>query len=125
MTILIEPRHSHEFIVSEADKTRSREEVSVLAPSGGLEPGTVMGKVGANYVTLDLGAATGAEVVSGILLNPASEGTDSNVIIARSAEVAQGALTYPTGASGANIITINTALEGLGIIVRASGVEVA
>ena len=122
----VEGFHSHEFIMSEANGTRSRLVGVVTAPADGLAAGTVMGRLTSDgtYVAYDAGGSNGSEVAAGVLLNPASEGTTSNVIFARDGEVAQNALTYPDGANAAAITAINTALEGLGIFVRESGVEV-
>ena len=118
--------HSHEFIMSEANGTRSRLVGVVTAAVGGLEAGTIMGRQTSDgtYVALDMAATDGSEIVSGILLNPASEGTTGNVIFARDGEVAFDALTYPSGANESVISTINSALDGLGIFVLTSGRDV-
>lgn len=68
---------------------------------------------------LNLGASDGTQTVAGILM----EGIGANVtaertITKRDAEVNAAHLVYPAGATASQKATINTALAGLGIILR-------
>lgn len=56
MTVLTEGRHPGEFIVSEAPRSRSRDNITIASGSGIVKAGTVLG-------LLRLGAATAAAVV--------------------------------------------------------------
>jgi hypothetical protein len=103
-----------EFLVSEANGYRAREEATVV---GGAAPGLVAGQVlgrlaNGNYVAYDEGAETGAEDVSGILFGGAI-GTGPATVIVRDAEVNLAHLTY-TGTEA----TVVAGLNALGIAVR-------
>lgn len=98
-----------------------REEVVIATPSN-LKAGTVVAKVTASgkYVQVDLAASDGSENAAGILINDADATTADvrNLIVARGPAVATSNLIYPTGASAANIATINAALAAKSIVVR-------
>nr|WP_220349048.1 head decoration protein [Alkalilimnicola ehrlichii] len=68
MTALIEGQHAGEFMVSEGNKTISREAITV-AGGEALEAGTVLGKLSANgnYVQLSPGSEDGSETAVAIL----------------------------------------------------------
>jgi hypothetical protein len=101
-----------EFIVSEANGYRAREEATVVAGAG-LVAGAVLGRLAnGNYVAYDEGADTGAEDVSGILFGGAI-GTGPATVIVRDAEVNLAHLTY-TGTEA----TVVAGLNALGIAVR-------
>ena len=90
MTTLTESVYTGEFLVSEANNTLSREQVT-LAPGLNLLSGTVLGRITDSdvYVPLDLLATDGSEQAAGVLYNNAttsSSGGDA-VTIARQAEV--------------------------------------
>lgn len=121
MTILVDGKHTAEFIVSEASGYRSRQEVTVTVPSGGLEAGTIVGKITATgkYVRHAAGASNGSETEAGILFAGFTETGDTNAtIIARDAEVVGSDLTYEDGADAAQITASNDALAAIGLIVR-------
>lgn len=117
MTSMVEGRHTGEFLVSEADGTRSRDEVTVTQSGAALVSGTVMAKLTASgkYVPYDNAAAgsTGAEVAAGVLYTPlaAKTGDSKAVVIVRDAEVYGAALTGSDSAGVAD-------LKALGVIVR-------
>lgn len=124
MDIKTKARATASFIASEANLTyRSRDEVTVTLPEGGLAAGTILGKLTATskYVLINLDAATGAEDVSGILFEDTlgwEDGDHSLTIVARDAEVLEDALTYHTDSTSGELIAQKAALATLGIIVR-------
>lgn len=120
MATITEGQRTAGFIVSEANAYRSREEVTVDATGGALEPGTILGKITASgkYVRHDAGAADGSEAEAGILLSAIGAEEATRTIIARDAEVMASELTYESGADATQKTTSNAALASLGIIVR-------
>ncbi len=107
-----------EFLVSEANGYRSRDEVSVTAVSA-LPAGQLLGKVtvGASsgaYVAYSASATNGAETVAGILFEgvPASTTAD-RTIINSDAEVNLAHVTY----TGTKAVVV-AGLAALGIKVR-------
>lgn len=116
------PPYAAGFIVSEANNYRSRSTVTVDAATGSadLEPGTLLGKITASgkYVRHNTGATDGSENVAGILMYGIDSVEDERTIIARDAEVKEAELIYESGADAAAKTAANTALAGLGIIVR-------
>lgn len=118
MTALTEGRHSGEFILSESNGNRSREEVTIVSGED-LAAGTVLGKITASgkYAAYDNGASDGTQTAVGVLLDAcdASGGDTQATMIARDAEVNGEMLGYLTGADEAAGITD---LLAVGIIVR-------
>jgi len=112
---LTETLHAGEFIVSEANGTRSREEITVAAAAAALPAGQVLGKITASglYVAYSNVAADGSEVAAAILYAPlADSAADQNAaVITRDAEVDESLLTG-LDATG------KTDLQALGIIFR-------
>ncbi|MDT8328344.1 MAG: head decoration protein [Roseovarius sp.] len=113
------PLGTAEFILSEANHARSRDEVSVTAGANVWESGTVMGQITASgaWVRHVPGATNGSQVAKGILFQSAT-GTVDRTMITRDAEVVGAMLTYSAGASGAAIAAANAELAAAGIIVR-------
>ncbi|MBF9050646.1 head decoration protein [Roseobacter sp. HKCCD9010] len=126
MTILTEGARKAEFMISEANDWRSRDEVTVTVPANTtLEAGTVLGEITSSgkFVRHAAGASDGSESEAGILFASLVNGTGSAVDfeatnLARDAEVRGSDLTYEDGADAAQITTSNAALAALGIIVR-------
>lgn len=126
MAILTEGARKAEFLVSEANDWRSRDEGIVTVPADTTyEAGTVLGKITASgkFVRHAAGASDGSENEAGILFANLVNDTGSAVdfdatSIARDAEVNGSDLTYEVGADAAQITTSNAALAALGIIVR-------
>lgn len=111
---LIEARRTGDFILSEANGTRSREEVTIDAAAGAMIPGTVVSKLAnGKYVEYDDVGTDGTEVAAGILYaDVANSASDQKaVIIVRDAEVNASRLT----GSNANAVAD---LRALGIIAR-------
>ena len=126
MAILTEGTRDMEFLVSEANDWRSRDEVTVTVPANTtFDAGTVMGKLTASgkFVRHNAALATGAEDETAVLgfnvVNSTGSAADyTATVVARDAEVNGSDLTYEAGADGAQVITSNAALAALGIIVR-------
>lgn len=117
MTSLVEGIHTGEFLVSEAEGTRSREEVTVTLAGRALASGTVMAKLalGGKYVPYTQGEDVrgGEDIAVGVLYTQlaAKTGDSKAVIIARDAEVYGDAMT----GMDANAVTD---LATIGVIVR-------
>lgn len=115
MTTFVEGRHTGEYLVSEAEGTLSREEVTVTQSGAALASGTVMGKITASgkYKPYASGNSDGSQTAAGILYNTlnAATGDKKAVLHVRNAEVFGAALT----GSDAGAVT---ALKALNIIVR-------
>lgn len=103
------------FILSEANGTRSRDEVVIAAAAGAMQPGTVVGKITASseYVAYSNTANDGSEVAAGVLYAGVDDltTTQKGVIIARDAEVATNRLI------GADVAALAD-LKAVGIIAR-------
>lgn len=110
-----EARRTGNFILAEANGTRSRDEVTIAAAAGALEPGTLVGKITATgkYVAYNNGASDGSEVAAGVMYAAAPDlATDQKgVIIARDAEVVAERLVGSDAAGLAD-------LKAIGIIAR-------
>ncbi|CAK0740324.1 Head decoration protein [Azospirillaceae bacterium] len=127
MTAVIEPPRLTGVLKFEEDQNYCREEVTVLAGSGGdreLRIGTVLGRITASskVVGLNLAASDGSQTVYGVLLTntTAPDGVDATgvALVRGPAIVSDAGLIYPSGASGAQKTTINAALLSLGVVVR-------
>jgi hypothetical protein len=121
MTVLTEGRHNGEGLLSEANGTRSRENVTFLTGSVYV-PGQVLGKITASgkYTGHDPAAEDGSESAAAICYAhvDASAADAKGVIIARDAEWNAATLTWITGISGPNKTAGTTALAALGILLR-------
>lgn len=104
-----------EFLLSEANGTRSREQINIDSTAGALVPGTLLGKLttGGDHVAYNNGASDGSQTCVGILYAFAPDSTSDQkaVMIARDAEVQESELTGLDTAGRAD-------LAALGIIVR-------
>lgn len=124
MTILTEGPLNAGFLVSEGDAYYSRDAATVTVPSGGLEAGTVLGRITATgvYVRHNTGLSNGAETAAAVLLMAQPEAGDmSATVIARHAQVRGPALIYADGANAAAMTATDAALADVGIIVRKEG----
>lgn len=122
MTVLTEGNHRAEFLVSEANGTRSREIVTVLSATA-LEPGTVLAlQDDSYYVQLDEDATSSDISVAVAVLYDAVDADSSDglpaVAIVRDAEVNGAELIWPTGISAGDKTTAIAQLAAAGIIVR-------
>lgn len=101
------PRQSDWLVFEECDITRySRENIVVVAGSGVLPTGTVLGKVTASgkYGVYDNAATNGTEVAAAIL----AEAVDATTVdvrgaaVVRLAKIAPGGLTWKTSLNSAD-----------------------
>lgn len=118
---LNEDTHAGEFMVSEANGDRSREEITVVDGQT-LKAGHVVGIVTASgkYAEHDPAAGDGTEDAAGILYRAVTaDGADeTGLAIVRDAEVARGALVFKDGMSEPEKDAAAADLEVLGVIVR-------
>jgi hypothetical protein len=128
MTVYTEGRHAAEHIASEANGTRSREVVTLLAGNN-LPAGAVLAKLttGANagkYTVLDPAStadpADGTKVSAAVLFAPvdATAGDRPAVVNARDTEVKAAALGWPAGITAPQKTTALAELAALGIVAR-------
>ena len=128
MTIHTEGRHTAEHIASEANGTRSREVVTLLAGNN-LPAGAVLAKLttGANagtYTVLNPASnadpADGTKVCAAVLFAPvdATDGDRPAVVNARDTEVKAVALGWPAGTTAPQKTTALAELATLGIVAR-------
>ena len=115
MTTLTQGNQTGEFLLSQANGTRSREEVTISSAAGAMIAGTVLAKLDADgkYVEYDDVGTDGTQTAAGILYaDVANSASDQKaVIIARDAEVDSALLTGYNANAKAD-------LAALGIIVR-------
>lgn len=118
--IIKEPRHTGEYIVSEANGSRSREVKTVTGAD--YEPGTVLGQVTATkkFKILTPGANDGSQNAAAILYDrtEAAAGDKKGVVHIRDMEANGNFLVWPVGITEPQKATATTALEALGILVR-------
>lgn len=104
-----------EFLLSEANGTRSREQVTVAAAAAAMVAGTLVGKITATgkYKAYNSANTDGTEVAAGVLYHDVPDSTSDQkaVIIARDAEVQSSELTGSDAGGVAD-------LAAVGIIVR-------
>ncbi|UQR66210.1 head decoration protein [Bradyrhizobium sp. C-145] len=121
-TIFIEGRHPAEFILTEANGQRSRDNITIGA-SQTIVPGTVLGMVTADgsYLGFTTGAADGSQNAAAIAIYGVTTGAGETAKIAaitRDAEVNGNILTWPAGITALQKATAIAALAANGIIVR-------
>ena len=129
MTVLNEGRHPGEFLMSEANRQRSRENITIASGSGIIAPGTVLGKFtsGANKgkygpapsaaADPDVGNQTAVAVA---LYGCDATSADADIAaVARDAEVNGKTLTYASSVNDdAKKAAKIAQLAAVGIIVR-------
>lgn len=116
MTVLTQGIQPGEFLLSEANGSRSRDNVTVtVAGAVALPAGTLLGKITATskYIKYLDGASDGSQAVAAILLNPIPgvNGDYKAAVLARDCEVI-GSMLAGSDANGL------ADLKSLGIIVR-------
>lgn len=121
MSTLTEGQHTAEFLISEANGYRSRDEVTVTVPANTTyAPGTVLSKLSATgkYVIYDDNGSDGSESAAGILYEEAANDTDSAVdltrtVINRDAEVRKDDLAWDDEANDAANGLVDLAALGI------------
>src|SRR5262245_11206975 len=123
MATLTEGRHTAEFILSEANGNRSREN-GTLVSGQNLKAGAILIDNGAGKLTAATAVGTAGDLdgdVEGILIEAvdATNGDMPCAYLARDAEVNQHALTFPTeSTAGGEQAAAIAALLTLGIVCR-------
>ncbi len=117
-----EPGRPLEFMISEANGQRSREQITLVSGAGALKAGTVLGKISASgkYQTYDNGSGTAAVNVGAAILCYDVDATSADqlaAVIVRDAEVHSAGLLWGTN-DGAGITAGKADLLALGVIVR-------
>lgn len=123
---LTEGKHTGEFILSEANGNRSRDNVTVTVPANTtLEAGYVLAKLSATgkYVPYDNAGSDGSEVAAGVLystlVNDSGAPVDvDGVVVNQDAEVRGDDLVWKTGLVDADETAGKADLLALGIKVR-------
>jgi hypothetical protein len=114
MAATTESARNVEVLLSEANGTLSREQITVASGAGALAAGTILGKVTASgkYIAYDDDNVDGSEVAAAVLLY-ATDATSADVaavVIARQAEVKADkivwATTNDTGDKAAGIVDL-------------------
>lgn len=120
MAAKTEGKHAEEFVLSEANGMRSREEVTVVLGQN-LGACKVLGKItsGGKYAVYANGAGDGTEVAGGILCAAidATAADKKGAAIVRDAEVKAAMLDWGTS-DATGIAAGKVDLAALGIIVR-------
>lgn len=130
MAAILEGRHTAEFMVSEANPHRARDEI-VLAEDEVVEAGQVLGKIDDDSTAADpelegqyrawtAGASDGTETAVAIAWTSedATGAAKRMTAVTRDAEVVGAHLVWPTGTSDGQKATAIAQLAAVGIIVR-------
>jgi hypothetical protein len=123
---LTEGKHTGEFILSEANGNRSRDNVTVTVPSNTtLSPGHVLAKLSATgkYVEYDNSGSDGSEAAAGVLYGELVNDTGApvdmdGVVVNQDAEVRSDDLVWKTGLVDADKDAGKADLLALGIKAR-------
>lgn len=113
MTVITQGVRDAEFLLSEANGQRSREQVTLAITAEALPAGQLLGTVADEYVAYNPDGIDGSETVTAILYAaaPASAASQSATVIVRDAEVYGAKLTGLDAAAAADLLAI-------GVIVR-------
>jgi len=123
MSTKTEGRHTAEFLISEANGTRSRDQVTVTVPaSTTLKPGLVLAKLSASgkYVPYDNDGSDGSEAAAGVLyhelVNAAGAPADAEAtVITADAEVRSADLEWDSSVDDSEKAAGRADLLALGI----------
>lgn len=123
MTVLIEGRHPGEFLMTEANGQRSRENITIASGAGIIALGTLLGKAAASgkFVASAVGATDGSQTAVAVALYGCDATSNDAAIaaIVRDAEVNGHVLTYHADRDQAGEkASAQADLAGVGIIVR-------
>lgn len=129
MTIKIEGVHAGEFLLSEANGTRSREEVIISAGSGKVAAGTLIAKItsaNAAVPTVKAGNAGNGTLGSFVVGSPAITGSYLLTITAAAANGGTFSVVDPTGREiGVGTVGVAFAAAGLGFTLADGSVDFA
>jgi hypothetical protein len=121
---VFEGRRNAEFLLSEANGARSRDNIKYLAGSGKIKAGAVLGKitVSGKYKPHDPAAADGSQTAAALALNNVDVPADADLVdvgITRDAEVKMVCLTFNAATdTDAEKAAVLTSLAAVGIIGR-------
>jgi hypothetical protein len=123
---LTEGKHTGEFILSEANGNRSRDNVTVTVPANAtLEAGHVLAKLSATgkYVEYDNSGSDGSEAAAGVLYSQLVNDTGApvdmdGVVVNQDAEVRSDDLVWKTGLTDNDKAAGEADLLALGIKAR-------
>lgn len=123
MSTLTEGSYLSDWLREERENSFSRDAIVLLAGSGEMVTGTVLGKITASgkFVPLDLDASDGSQAAAGILVSgvTAESGVDADgAAIVRDAGINTDGLTWPTGATAEEKAAALVSLLALGIVAR-------
>lgn len=123
MAVKTEGARAESCVLSEANGTRSRDVVTILADSGVITPGTVLGKITASgkYKPATATGSDGAQTAAAVALTGVdSTGADGTVVaLVRDAEVIKPELSYHSSVDDqAKKDAKNVQLAGVGILAR-------
>ncbi|WP_024275970.1 head decoration protein [Hyphomicrobium sp. 802] len=123
MTTLTEGRHTAEYLLSEAEGHRSRDNIKIASGAGVVDPGTVLGKITASgkYVPHAPTATDGSQTA--VAINYARvDATTADVVAAahtRDCEVRADALVLNVATdTDAEKAAVFASLASVGIVVR-------
>lgn len=116
MTIITEGIRNGEFILSEANGTRSRETVTVSSAAPAMQSGEAVGIITASgkYSKYDNTASNGLEVCKGILYTGVKDSASDQkaVVIVRDAEVSFERTVGIDSAAQADLLTAGVVVRG-------------
>ncbi|MBS1164155.1 MAG: hypothetical protein H6R00_180 [Proteobacteria bacterium] len=124
MPEVLEGRRNAEFLLSEANGARSRDNIKFLAGSGSIKSGTVLGKITASgkYTPHAPAAADGSETAIAVAFNNVTVPVDADLVdvgITRDAEVKTVCLTFNAATdTDAEKAAVLASLAAVGIIGR-------
>ena len=121
-TVFTEGLHPGEFLLSEADFHRSRDNIVVASGQGVLKPGTVVAVVASGkFVAANATGSDGSQTAVGVLLYgvDATSADAPVAAITRDAEVKASALVYDVSVDQpAEFAAKKAQLAAVGIIIR-------
>jgi hypothetical protein len=123
MPVLTEGRYPAEFLMSEANQTRSRDSVVIASGAGIVRPGMVLGRIttGGKFVPSPNTGSDGSQVAVAIALYEvdATSADQRVAVISRDAEVNTSMLLYAASVDDAPKRAAKaTQLAAVGIITR-------
>ncbi len=125
-TVFIEGKYAGEYIASEANGELSRDVAMLIQQAAVVPAGTVLGIITASgkVTPVSLAAGDGSQTAAKILYSnvDATAGDKLVTVTSRETEVNGAEITYPAGATPAQILAINAQLAASAIIVRAGSV---